>query len=141
MILIDANILIYAHSASFPQHGAARDWLDARLTDRERVALPWPSLLAFTRTLSNPRAVAKPESLESLWAQIEAWLSVDSTWIPSPAERHPQILKGLLPHVSRPELVQDAHLAALAIGHGLTLCSTDGDFARFPGLRWENPLR
>lgn len=90
MILIDANILIYAHSASFPQHGAARDWLDARLTDRERVALPWPSLL---------------------------------------------------PHVSRPELVQDAHLAALPIGHGLTLCSTDGDFARFPGLRWENPLR
>ena len=141
MILIDANILIYAHSATFPQHGAARYWLDARLTDHERTALPWSSLLAFMRILSNPRAVAKPESIESLWAQIEAWLSVDSTWIPAPSERHAQILKGLLPHVARTELVQDAHLAALAIGHGLTLCSTDGDFARFPDLRWENPLQ
>lgn len=141
MILIDANILIYAHSTSFVQHRAARDWLDARLTDGQRVAFPWPSLLAFMRILSNPRAVTNPESVESLWAQIEAWLAVDSAWVPTATDRHAQIMKSLLPHVSRSDLVQDAHLAALAIGHGLTLHSTDGDFARFPGLRWENPLQ
>lgn len=140
MILVDANLLIYAHSSSTPQHDAARAWLDQRLNGDTRVGLPWPSLLAFLRILSNPRAVPKPSSMAELWRQVTAWLSLDNVWTPVPLERHAEILGGLLPFASSHLLAADAHLAALAMEYNLTLCSTDGDFARFPGLRWENPL-
>ncbi len=75
------------------------------------------------------------------WGQVSSWLSADPVWTPAPTERHAQVLAELLalPGVLG-NLVSDAHLAALAIEHGLTLCSTDGDFARFPGLSWRNPL-
>jgi predicted nucleic acid-binding protein len=75
------------------------------------------------------------------WEQAEAWLACETAWTPEPTPRHRDLLGQLLalPGVHG-NLVPDAHLAALAIEHGLTLCSTDGDFARFPGLRWVNPL-
>ena len=141
MILVDANLLIYAHSSSSDQHEAARSWLDEKLNGDMRVGLPWPSLLAFLRILSNPRAVPKPASTSELWRQVEDWLALDNVWIPAPQEGHAWILGGLLPFATSYSLIPDAHLAALAIEYNLTLCSTDGDFARFPGLRWEDPLR
>ena len=140
MILVDANLLIYAHSRFTRQHEAARAWLDEKLNGDRRVGLPWPSLLAFQRILSTPRAVSQPSSAVELWRQVEAWLSLENVWTPVPQERHAQILRSLLPLANSHALIPDAHLAALAIEYNLTLCSTDGDFARFPGLRWENPL-
>ena len=140
MILVDANLLIYAHSSSTAQHKPARTWLDEKLNSDARIALPWPSLLAFLRILSNPKAVPKPASTVELWQQVSDWLSLENVWTPAPLERHQQILGALLPFASSHHLIPDAHLAALAIEYNLTLCSTDGDFARFPGLRWENPL-
>lgn len=141
MILIDANLLIYAHSSTFPQHLAARGWLDARLSGPARVGLPWPSLLAFLRIMTNPRILERPLSMLDAWGQAEAWLAATAAWIPNPTERHREVL-GRLVSISgvRGKLVHDAHLAALAIEHGLILCSTDGDFARFSDLRWQNPL-
>jgi toxin-antitoxin system PIN domain toxin len=141
MILIDANLLIYAHSASFPQHEPARTWLDGRLNDGRKVGLPWESLLAFQRVLSNPRIVEQPETPHALWIQVQRWLEVESVWIPSLTEDHATILEALMPYVVRSALVPDAHLAAIAMSHGLTLCSTDGDFARFESLNWTNPLQ
>jgi len=141
VILVDANLLIYAHVASFPQHTAARDWLDAQLNGTNRVGLPWPSLLAFLRLVSNPRVFERAEPIAEAWAQVQAWLGCNTTWIPQPGEAHAGLLGELLalPGVEA-NLVPDAHLAALAIEHGLILCSTDSDFARFPRLRWTNPL-
>ncbi|MBV8714765.1 MAG: PIN domain-containing protein [Chloroflexi bacterium] len=141
MILVDANLLVYSHVASFPQHSRARDWLDEQLTGTTRVGLPWPSLLAFLRLVTNPRMFARPEPIAAAWAQVQAWLECDVAWIPQPGEDHTRLLAEqlTLPGVLA-NLVPDAHLAALAIEHGLTLCSTDGDFARFPRLRWSNPL-
>ena len=80
-------------------------------------------------------------AMAEAWEQVTAWVSAEPAWIPQPTERHAEILGRLLtlPGVHG-NLVPDAHLAALAIEHGLTLCSTDGDFARFPGLRWIDPL-
>jgi predicted nucleic acid-binding protein len=76
------------------------------------------------------------------WEQVKSWLDCDPVWIPGPTEKHQQILEPLLAAIGgRSNLVPDAHLAALALEHGLILCSTDGDFARFHNLRWENPLR
>jgi toxin-antitoxin system PIN domain toxin len=142
VILVDANLLIYAHVGSFAQHKSAVAWLDRQLNGSNRVGLPWESLLAFLRLVTNPRVFERAESVRDAWKQVRAWLSCEVVWIPQPTERHAELLEDLL---ARPgvhaNLVPDAHLAALALEHGLTLCSTDGDFARFlPLLRWQNPI-
>lgn len=142
MILVDANLLVYAHVADVPLHEPARRWLDERLSGTTRVGLPWPSLLTFLRLVTNPRIFPRPETIERAWAQVEDWLGVGSAWIPQPTDRHAEILKVLLRETgAHGNLVPDAHLAALAIEHGLILCSTDRDFARFTELRIENPLQ
>ena len=141
MTLVDANLLIYAHVAPLPQHEKAREWLDAQLNGTVPVGLPWPSLLAFLRLVTNPRVFEQPEPIASAWSQVLAWLGCETVWIPQPGERHAELLGELLTTSgSHANLVPDAHLAALALEHGLTLYSTDGDFARFPRLRWVNPL-
>ncbi|MBM3646365.1 MAG: type II toxin-antitoxin system VapC family toxin [Alphaproteobacteria bacterium] len=141
MILVDANILIYAFDADSPQHVAAYDWLDARFNGTARIALPWSSLLAFLRIVTNPRVMRRPASMVEARAQVRSWLDCPAVWIPTPGERHAEILDSLLAAVNvHGNLVMDAHLAALALEHGLELHSTDSDFARFPGLRWLNPL-
>jgi toxin-antitoxin system PIN domain toxin len=142
VILVDANLLVYAHVASLPQHTTARAWLDARLNGAAPVGLPWPSLLTFVRLVSNPRVFERPEPVADAWRQVEAWLDCRPAWVPLPTDRHREVMGQLMRHPGlRANLVPDAHLAALAIEHGLVLCSADGDFARFPGLRWEDPLR
>jgi uncharacterized protein len=141
LILVDVNILIYAAMDVLPQHRAAAEWLDGQLSGVTRVGLPWPSLLGFLRVVTNPRVFRNPPSTQEAWLRVTAWLGCAPVWVPQPTERHREVLGELLalPGV-RANLVHDAHLAGLAIEHGLILCSTDGDFARFPGLRWQNPL-
>ena len=142
MILVDANLLVYAHVASFPQHERARTWLDDRINAAAPVGLPWPSLLAFVRIVSNSRIFDRPVAVSAAWRQVESWLATRSVWVPLPTERHQEVLAPFMASVEgRANLVPDAHLAALAIEHGLVLYSTDGDFARFDGLEWQNPLR
>ena len=141
MILVDANLLVYAANQSAPEHDAARSWLDERLGGTARVGLPWPSLLAFVRLVSNPAILRNPVTPGDAWRQVLDWLACEAAWLPLPGDRHRELLGELLalPFVTS-RLVPDAHLAALAIEHGLTLCTTDGDFGRFPRLKWENPL-
>jgi toxin-antitoxin system PIN domain toxin len=124
-----------------PQHEASQRWLQERLGGTARVGLPWHSLLAFMRIVTNPRLFRPPTSTSEAWRRVESWLAQPAVWIPQPTERHREVLSGLLIDEVCADLVPDAHLAALAIEHGLTVCSTDGDFARFQGVRWENPLR
>ncbi len=141
MILVDANLLIYAYEARTPGHAAARTWLDAQLNGAAPVGLPWPALLAYLRITTNPRIFPRAQTMQQAWKQVEAWLGAEPAWIPQPTPRHAEILGRLLTGVrTTRDLTSDAHLAALAIEHGLTLCSTDSDFARFAGLRWTNPL-
>ena len=98
-------------------------------------------MLAFVRLVSNSRIFTRPLSVANAWRQVGEWLDCPSVWIPQPTERHREVLGSLLVgQANKANLVPDAHLAALAVEHGLTLWSLDGDFARFPGLRWENPL-
>ena len=141
MILVDANLLLYAANHAAPEHARARPWLDERLNGATRVGLPWPSLLAFVRLATNPVVVRDAVSPIAAWRQVEEWLECESAWIPLPGTDHREILGAFLKSswmTSR--LASDAHLAALAIEHGLTLCSTDGDFSKFAGLTWQNPL-
>lgn len=140
MILVDANLLIYAEISGLPEHDASRRWLDEQLSGRTGVGLPWPSLLAFVRVTTNPRIFEEALSLPDAWAQVERWLDVPVTWIPEPTDRHRSILASLIPDAGKADHIPDAHLAALAMEYGLILHSTDRDFARFRGLRWRNPL-
>ena len=141
MILVDANLLVYSGIASLPQHERAHEWLDGRLNGDAPVGLPWQSLLAFLRISTNPRIFDRAVSPTDAWRVVRYWLGCRTVWVPQPTEDHPLVLGRLYERVSpAANLVPDAHLAALAIEHGLTLCSTDGDFARFPDLKWENPL-
>jgi uncharacterized protein len=141
VILVDVNILLYAHISAAAQHEVARRWLDQQINASSRVGLPWASLLGFLRLTTNPRVLQRPLAMAAAWEQVTAWLACEMVWIPGPTERHVDVLAELL---SQPgvhgNLVSDAHLAALAIEHGLTLCSADEDFRRFANLKWTNPL-
>lgn len=140
MILVDANLLLYAVNPAAERHAAARDWLDDRLAGPAKVGLPWPSLLAFLRIATHPRVFSPPAPVGAAWSIVEHWLAAETAWVPGPTDRHAEVLGALLEQTGGADLVPDAHLAALAIEHGLVLCSTDRDFARFDGLRWTDPL-
>lgn len=141
MIVVDANLLLYAANRDAPEYDRARSWLDGRLNGTPRVGLPWSSLLAFVRIASNPSIVRRPVTPAEAWRQAREWLACEVAWIPLPGAGHADLLGQFLSQqMITSRLVPDAHLAALAIEHGLTLCSTDGDFAKFPGLKWDNPL-
>lgn len=141
MILVDANILIYTGVASFPQHERARSWFDEQVSKGVRVGLPWQCLLAYLRITTKRGNFHQTHSVKGAWSQIFAWLDQPSVWIPQPTERHVALLESLMDESQASgDLVSDAHLAVLAVEHGLTLCTNDRDFGRFPNLKWMNPL-
>lgn len=141
MILVDANLPLYACDSSASQHQAARRWLEDAFSGAEPVLLPWNSILAFLRIATNPMAWKHPLSVQEAVAIVDEWLSLPNVTVPTPGERHWPILRGLLPEAQcRGLLVMDAHLAALAIEHGAVICTHDRDFARFAGLRLLDPL-
>jgi uncharacterized protein len=140
-MIVDANVLLYAVDADSAFHEAARGWLEAALNGPSRVGLPWASLLAFQRISTHPRASARPLRPGEAWSCIADWLGADSAWVPAPGEKHAEILRRLIIDGDlRGNLVTDAHLAALAIEHGVGICSADSDFARFAELTWVNPI-
>lgn len=141
MILLDANLLLYAKFSDVPQHPSARRWVEGALNGSDRVGIPWPSYLAFLRISTNPKVFDQPLTSRTAWQQVDEWIGHPRTWIPQPTTVHSEVLGRLIleTEVTVNE-IPDAHLAALAIEHGLTLCSSDGDFKLFPGLDWHNPL-
>jgi toxin-antitoxin system PIN domain toxin len=132
---------MYSVHEQFEAHAAAKTWLDEQLNGTDRVGLPWGALLAFVRLSASPRVLSRPIPLRDAAAVVGAWLALPVAWTPAPSDRHAQLLAELLARESKADLVPDAHLAAIAIEHGLILCSTDRDFARFEGLRWTDPLK
>ena len=141
MILVDANLLINAFWKEQKDNQRAYEWLSARLGGSALVGIPWMSLLAFLRIVTNRAFAPRPATMADALEQVRHWLSSPRAWIPEPTEAHLSTLTRLLSIPGlRPNDTMDAHLAALAIDHGLILCSADQGFARFPGLRWQNPL-
>jgi toxin-antitoxin system PIN domain toxin len=132
---------MYAVHEQFEAHADAKTWLDDRFNGTDSVGLPWGALLAFVRLSASARVLSRPIRLRDATAVVGAWLELPATWTPQPTEHHSRTLTTLLAGESKADLVPDAHLAAIAIEHGLTLCSTDRDFARFDGLRWIDPLK
>lgn len=141
MILVDANILLYAEDAHSPRHQTACEWWDRQLSGAKPVCLCWTVMNAFIRIGTNPRVYEHPLTLEQATVRVQSWLAQPCVRIVGPTERHWAVMrKLLLDSQAVGNLVTDAHLAALAIEHGCELASTDADFSRFRGVKWHNPL-
>lgn len=141
-VLVDANILIYAKFSDFPQHEAARVWLDAALNAPDPLAMPWISLMAFLRITTNRRLFRAPLKVDEALTQVTEWAARSNVWHPEPSERFGLIFSTLVRQSQASgNLVTDAYLAALAREHGLTVISSDSDFAHFEDVKWQNPLQ
>jgi toxin-antitoxin system PIN domain toxin len=141
VILADANLLLYAYNTTAEQHKKSRTWLEEVLAGPDLVRFSWLTLWAFVRIATNARIFEIPLSLPQAEAAISSWLAQPVAGILEPGERHWDILRQLLRDgQTTGPLVMDAVLAAIALEHGATICTTDRDFSRFPGLKWTNPL-
>ena len=141
MILLDANLLIYAVNADAPLNRKAKSWLEAALSGRETVGFPLSVLLAFLRLTTRPGLFGRPLPIDAAFDLVASWLEQPPATIVHPGPRHLEVVRELLqPLGTGGNLTSDAHLAALAIEHRAELCSSDTDFVRFKGLKWRNPL-
>ncbi len=141
MKIVDLNVLIYAVNRDAIHHRAVRHFWQKALNDEEPIGLPWAVLLGFLRLSTSSAVFPRPLDADSALRKVDAWLSLPSVRGVSEREGHWEILRALLADSGMAgNLTTDAHLAALAISHGAVLVSCDRDFARFKGLRWENPV-
>jgi len=142
VILVDANLLIYAIDRDSPNHAKARRWLEDVLSGTTPLGLAWIVVLAFLRLTTRPGILKRPLALERALEFVDEWLAQPYVQALAPGERHWAVLRNLLKVTGTAgNLTSDAHLAALAIEHGCTVCSSDSDFKRFPGVEHVDPLR
>ncbi len=140
MIVIDVNLLLYAHVTSSPQHKKARAWFEATLSS-EQVGIPLQCAMAFLRITTNKKVALGGLNVESALAIVEGWLQQENVRFLYAGEDHWRVFRRMLLEGSASgDIGTDAHLAALTIESGGTLFTTDSDFKRFRGLRWQNPL-
>lgn len=141
MILVDANLLLYAEDSRSEHHEAARIWWDERLCGVDPEALCWPVLNAFVRISTNARLHQRPLLLKEAISRVQSWFDQSCVRVIHPGEQHWVIFQQMLRGGNAVgNLVSDAHLAALAVEHNGVLYSTDAGFSRFRGLKWRNPI-
>lgn len=141
MIVLDANLLIYSYNSGSTNHTKARKWLESTLSGVEPVGLPWQSMAAFLRIMTNTRLPGERFTAREATEIVNGWLDQPTLRVLTPGDDHWLLFRRMIVEgeASGP-LVSDAHLAALTIEYGGVLHTTDRGFARFPGLRWKNPL-
>ena len=141
MILPDLNVLLYAYNHHAPQHRQARAWWEAAMNADELIALPHEVLFGFIRIATNPRMGAAGVSLDQAQAVVEVWTDLPQARIITPTAGHfARVLDLMSRAMARGAVLSDAIFASYAIEHRARLCTSDADFARFPGLDWTNPL-
>ena len=141
MIVLDANLLLYAYDPAASHHKAARKWVEQAFSGTEIVGIPWQTAGAFLRIITNARLLGERVTLDRAVEVVDQWTEQSNVRMLTAGERHWPILRQMMIEgQARGPLLTDAQLAALTIEHGGVLHTTDRDFARFPGLRWTNPL-
>lgn len=141
MIVFDANLLIYAYDSGSAYHAKSRAWVEHAFSGAEAVGLPWHAITAFLRIMTNKRLPGARFTMEEATQIVEWWLKQPIVRTLVPGEQHWPLLRSLLIEgQASGALANDAQIAALTIEYGGVLHSADRDFARFPGLRWVNPL-
>lgn len=140
-MILDVNVLIIARNSASDHHAHMRGWLEHALNGPARVGMPWATLTSFLRLATSRAVFPAPLAPGDAMDQVEQWLAAAAAWVPTETEEHAAVLRQLIErHRLTGDLLPDAHLAALAIEHGVEVVSTDGDFARFTEIRWRNPL-
>lgn len=141
MIVLDANILLYAYDADSDKHTTARAWVEQVFSDASPVGLPWQTVAAFMRVVTNPRLTGKRFTVAEVVELVEQWVNQPNVRLLGPGDNHWSFFRQMMVDGQvRGPLVTDAQLAALTIEYGGMLHTTDRDFSRFPGLRWKNPI-
>jgi uncharacterized protein len=141
VILVDANLLIYAVDSDSPYHARASAWFADRLSGTTPIALAWLVILTFLRITTRPGVMRRPQTPEQALGFVDEWLAQPYVSLVGPGDHHWPLLRNLLKTTGTAgNLVADAHLAALAIEHGYAIYSADNDFKRFPGVEHVNPL-
>ena len=141
MTILDANILLYAYDTTSPHHAKARVWIERVFSSGDPVGMPWQSIAAFLRVSTNSRLTGDRFTAEEAARVVDLWLEQPNVRLLNPADDHwPLLRRMVIEGQAVGPLVSDAQLAALTIEFGGVLHTTDRDFARFPGLRWMNPL-
>jgi toxin-antitoxin system PIN domain toxin len=141
VIIPDVNLLVHAYNGDSPVHPSARLWWEETLSSPRPVGLPWATILGYIRITTHPRIAANPLPSDVACRHVESWLAQPQVALIHPGEEHAAVLFDLLRQLGTAgNLTSDAHLAAMAIEHQAEIHSTDADFARFPGLKWRNPL-
>jgi uncharacterized protein len=141
VILPDLNLVVYAHNADAPEHAASRAWWEELLNGDDPVAIPWAVSMGFVRLMTHRSVLVTPLTPQAAVIHVRAWFACPNVQPLDPGPQHLDIVERLLVSAGvAGNLTTDAHIAALAIEHQCELHSNDQDFARFPGLRWRNPL-
>jgi len=141
VIVIDVNLLLYAYSAPSPKQEKARSWLEMTLSGDEPVGLPWQVISAFLRITSNTKLPQLRRPVEEATKAVDEWLRQGNVQVLVPGDGHwPLFRRMILEGQATGDLVSDAQIAALTMKYGVVLYTTDRNFARFPGLRWMDPL-
>lgn len=142
MVLVDVNLLLQGVMTGASDHARVNPWLEARLRGPDRVGLPWAVLTGFVRVAGQRSAWEVPLTTVQALGHVREWLSRPNVWVPEPGPQHLERLELLLGRVTEARLTPDAHLAAIALEHGLEVCSHDSDFALWnsQGVRWHDPL-
>jgi toxin-antitoxin system PIN domain toxin len=142
VIVLDASILLYAYDRESEKHAKARAWVEEVFSDGSPVGLPWQTISAFMRIVTNPRLAGKRFTAGEVIEIVNEWVEQPNIRLLGPGENHWSYLRQMMVEGdARGPLVTDAQLAALTIENGGVLHTTDRDFSRFPGLRWKNPLQ
>jgi len=142
MLVPDINILVHTYNSNSPRQALARDWWEKTLGGPRPVGMPWATALGFIRVMTHRAILENPLPVREAIRRVRGWFAHPRVQILTPGEHHADILLRLLEHLGTGgNLTTDAHLAALAIEYQAELVSTDTDFARFPGLRWFNPVQ
>jgi toxin-antitoxin system PIN domain toxin len=141
MIVVDANLLIYSYDTGSANHAESRAWVEKIFSGHETVGLPWQTVCAFLRVVTNRRLPGSRLTIEQATQIVEAWLDQPNVRILTAGDEHWSVLKtAIFEGKASGALISDAEIAALTVEYGGVLYTADRDFARFPGLRWENPL-
>lgn len=141
MTLPDVNLLIYAYNRGAPYHANAKAWWEGLLSSDEPVGLAWVVALGYIRLMTHRAVLVTPLAPKHALGHVRSWLARPNVEVLDPGTRHLEILERLFGVLGTAgTLTTDVHLAALALEHQCELHSNDVDFARFPGLRWRNPL-
>ncbi|MHB8873304.1 MAG: TA system VapC family ribonuclease toxin [Myxococcaceae bacterium] len=141
MLLIDVNVLVYAHHQGSKEHRAHRAWLEGTVSSDQAFGMSDLVLSSFLRIVTHPRIFSPPSDMAVALSFVDALRAQPNCVRVEPGERHWDIFRGLCRATgAKGNLVPDAYLAALAIESGSEWVTTDRDFSRFPGLRWRHPL-